>query len=52
MKRSLAEIRKIAGSGDNLVPAVLDAVKSYTTLGEICTVLKDVFGEYKSVERL
>jgi len=52
VKKSLKEIRKSAGGKENLVPIVLDAVKSYTTLGEICTVLKDVFGEYKSVERL
>jgi methylmalonyl-CoA mutase N-terminal domain/subunit len=52
VKRSLAEIRKVAENGDNLVPIVLDAVKSYITLGEICTILKDVFGEYKSGERL
>jgi methylmalonyl-CoA mutase N-terminal domain/subunit len=52
VKSSLVEIKKVAGSEDNLVPVVLDAVKNYTTLGEICTVLKDIFGEYRSVERL
>ena len=52
VKRILAEIRRVAASGENLMPVVLDAVKSYATLGEICGVLKDVFGEYRSGHRL
>ena len=51
VKRTLAEIRTVAASRDNLMPLVLDAVKSYATLGEICDVLKDVFGEYRSMQR-
>ena len=30
----------------NLMPIILDCVKSYATLGEICRVMRDVFGEY------
>ena len=52
VKRALAEIRRVSLSEENLMPAVLDAVKSYVTLGEICNVLKEVFGEYRPVERL
>jgi len=52
VKKALAEIKKVAKTRDNLMPAMLQAVKSYSTLGEICSVLKNVFGEYKSVERL
>jgi methylmalonyl-CoA mutase N-terminal domain/subunit len=29
------------------MPVFIDAVKEYVTLGEICGVLRDVFGEYK-----
>lgn len=29
------------------MPYILDAVKAYATLGEICNVMRDVFGEYK-----
>jgi methylmalonyl-CoA mutase N-terminal domain/subunit len=37
-----------AGSGkENLMPVILEAVKEYVTLGEICDVLKEVLGEYK-----
>ena len=52
VKRALTEIRRVAGSKENLMPVVLDAVKSYTTLGEICDVLRDVFGEYRPLHRL
>ncbi|UCF11831.1 MAG: methylmalonyl-CoA mutase family protein [Thermoplasmatales archaeon] len=52
VKRTLDKLKRIAASGENLMPAVLDAVKSYATLGEICGVLKDVFGEYRSRHRL
>ncbi len=36
----------------NLIPIILEAVKEYTSLGEICGVLRDVFGEYQAYEAL
>jgi methylmalonyl-CoA mutase N-terminal domain/subunit len=44
---SLETLRKAAQGSDNLMPFLQDAVRSYATVGEITTVLKDVFGEYK-----
>jgi methylmalonyl-CoA mutase, N-terminal domain len=44
---TLQELRKAAQSSDNLMPPILEAVKVYATLGEICGVLRDVFGEYQ-----
>ncbi|MCJ7806887.1 MAG: methylmalonyl-CoA mutase family protein, partial [Clostridia bacterium] len=44
---SLQELRKAAQSDENLMPYILTAVRAYTTLGEICGVLRDVFGEYQ-----
>jgi len=32
----------------NLIPLILDAVKAYASIGEICGVLRDVFGEYEA----
>ncbi|MFB0536462.1 MAG: methylmalonyl-CoA mutase [Anaerolineae bacterium] len=32
---------------ENLLPVILECVESYATLGEICGVLRRVFGEYK-----
>ncbi|MBI2909966.1 MAG: methylmalonyl-CoA mutase [Chloroflexi bacterium] len=31
----------------NLIPAILEAVKAYATLGEMCGILREVFGEYR-----
>ena len=52
VNNSLDKIKKVAESKENLMPVVLDAVKNYVTLGEICNVLKDIFGEYRPIQRL
>ncbi len=44
---SLAKLKKTAEGEGNLMPPILDAVKTYATLGEICGVLREVFGEYQ-----
>lgn len=38
--------RKPAGSDANLMPPIIAAVSAYATIGEICAVLREVFGEY------
>ena len=43
---ALARLRAGAEGTDNIMPYLIDAVKTYATLGEICGVLRDVFGEY------
>lgn len=47
VKESLEKLRNAASTDENLIPYVLDAVLNYATLGEICGVLRDVFGEYR-----
>ena len=47
VRSSLDDLRKIATGTDNLMPPILEAVKNYATLGEICNVLREVFGEYR-----
>ena len=47
VNHKLEALKKVAQSGDNIMPAIIDAVKVYATLGEICDVLREVFGEYK-----
>ena len=44
---SLDHLRTAAQGDDNLMPVILEAVKEYASLGEICNVLRDVFGEYR-----
>lgn len=43
----LKKIKEIAKTGENLMPYLIDAVKVYATTGEICNILKEVFGTYK-----
>ena len=43
----LQTIQDKATTGENLMPAVIEAVESYSTLGEIADVLRKVFGEQK-----
>ena len=45
-RNALAEVRRTAASSDSLMPAILDAVRAYATLGEICDALRDVLGVY------
>jgi methylmalonyl-CoA mutase, N-terminal domain len=46
VEKLLAALKKGAQGDDNLMPLILESVKAYATLGEICDVLKEVFGEY------
>jgi methylmalonyl-CoA mutase N-terminal domain/subunit len=46
VRKALVRLRKSAERNDNLVPTILEAVKSYGAVGEICDVLRDIFGEY------
>ena len=44
----LADLRRAAAGSDNLVPRIVACVRSYATLGEICDVLREEFGEYQA----
>ena len=45
VKTSLARLEEVAKGSDNTVPAILECVENYCTIGEICQVFRDVFGE-------
>ena len=47
--RSLGALRQASQGKENLMPFLLDAVKAYATLGEICDAMRDVFGTYEEV---
>jgi len=46
VKESLGEIRKASLDGKNLMPHIINAVREYTTIQEICDVWREVFGRY------
>ncbi len=52
VKNILSELTNTAKGKDNLMPLILDAVKAYATLGEICDALRVVFGEYQPVSTI
>ncbi len=50
VEKALAEVRGAAQGTKNLMPAFITAVDAGATLGEICNVLRDVFGVYRARE--
>ncbi|HET7737244.1 MAG TPA: methylmalonyl-CoA mutase family protein, partial [Tepidiformaceae bacterium] len=47
VERTIAALRAACTGDANLMPPILDAVRAYATLGEICGAMRDVFGEYQ-----
>ncbi|WP_440771186.1 acyl-CoA mutase large subunit family protein [Natronorubrum sp. DTA28] len=47
VEETLEALREAARGEENLMPYIIDAVKVYATVGEICNVLRDEFGEYQ-----
>jgi methylmalonyl-CoA mutase N-terminal domain/subunit len=46
VKALLDEIRRVSKSAENLMPHIIDAVREYATIQEICDVWREVFGRY------
>lgn len=46
-QQRLAEFRAVAQGSDNTMPAILNCVRAYCTVGEMCDVLREVFGVYQ-----
>jgi|KBSSwiStaDraftv2_1062776.scaffolds.fasta_scaffold104111_2 methylmalonyl-CoA mutase N-terminal domain/subunit len=46
---TLDRLRAAAATPENLMPPILDAVRAYATLGEMCDALRDAWGEYEEV---
>ena len=49
VERSLEALRRTARTDANLMPPILDAVRAYATIGEMCDALREVWGEYEEV---
>ena len=49
--RCLRAVRAAAAGGQNVMPAVIDAVEAYATVGEVCAVLKEELGTYQEPVR-
>ncbi|WP_084658331.1 acyl-CoA mutase large subunit family protein [Thermogemmatispora onikobensis] len=46
VRKALDNLRRVAEGRENTMPAIIEAVRAYATLGEIMDVFRSVFGEY------
>jgi methylmalonyl-CoA mutase N-terminal domain/subunit len=49
VERALDALRRAARGRENTMPPLLDAVRAYATVGEMCDALREVWGEYEEV---
>jgi methylmalonyl-CoA mutase N-terminal domain/subunit len=53
VEKALDSLKRVAekpeGNENNLMPPIIDAVKAYATVGEICSVFREIFGEYQEI---
>lgn len=47
VEEKLEALKNVCEGTENVMPFILDAVREYATLGEICNVMRNVFGEYE-----
>jgi methylmalonyl-CoA mutase, N-terminal domain len=47
VRSSLERLQAVAQAGENTMPLLLDAVRAYATIGEMCDALREVWGEYE-----
>ena len=47
--QSIEAVKKDAQAGKNMMPSIIEAVKNYATLGEVCDTLRGVYGIYRDV---
>jgi methylmalonyl-CoA mutase N-terminal domain/subunit len=52
VRKTLSALERAAEGADNTMPFILDAVRAYATLGEICDALRDVFGSYQETAHI
>jgi len=49
VEQTLSRLKAGAEGSENLMPLILDCVRQYATIGEICGVMRSVFGEYRAI---
>ncbi len=49
-KAALDKLREVSGTDENVMPYVVEAVTAKATVGEICNVWRDIYGEYRPKE--
>jgi methylmalonyl-CoA mutase N-terminal domain/subunit len=49
VNNALSALKDVAKGSDNIMPAIINAVKVYASVGEICNTMREVFGEFKEI---
>ena len=49
VQAALQRLKEVARTDENTVPVIMECVEAYSTLGEICSVLSDVFGQHQEI---
>ena len=49
VEASLAKVRKCAEEGTNCIEVLVEAVQNYATIGEVCDVWREIYGEYQPI---
>ncbi|TSA53078.1 MAG: methylmalonyl-CoA mutase, partial [Planctomycetaceae bacterium] len=49
-QKALDKLREVSKTDENVMPAVIEAVKAKATVGEVCDVWRELFGEYRPKE--
>jgi methylmalonyl-CoA mutase N-terminal domain/subunit len=52
VRSALDALRRAAAGTSNAMPYILDAVRAYATVGEICDVFREIFGTYQETSVL
>jgi methylmalonyl-CoA mutase N-terminal domain/subunit len=52
VEKCLATLEKASKGSENLMPILVESVRNYITVGEICKVLRGTFGEYRSTHSI
>jgi methylmalonyl-CoA mutase N-terminal domain/subunit len=47
VERTLGRLKDAAAADDNVMPATVECVRAYATLGEVCGALREVFGTFQ-----
>jgi methylmalonyl-CoA mutase N-terminal domain/subunit len=48
VQKALRELKSVIERGENLMPPIIEAVKCYATIGEICGIMREKWGEFKA----
>ncbi len=51
-QQALENLERVSGSNENVMPAVIEAVKAYATVGEICDVWRRIYGQFEETSRI